>query len=441
MPDRVTPSAHRSTRVLVGEQLLPATVLIEGGLIAAVLAHDEDGDFPVVDHSDLVISPALVDTHVHVNDPGRADWEGFETATAAAAAGGVAVIIDMPLNSVPPTTTVAGLEAKRAAAANGVVDIGFWGGIVPGNLGEVGPLAEAGVFGFKAFLVESGVDEFGCIGLIDLDKALEAVAAVGLPLLVHAEAPGPIDAAPASGADYPSYLASRPVEAETEAIAAVIDAVRRTGGRAHILHLSAADALPMLEAARSAGLPISVETCPHYLAFCADDISGEACEFKCAPPIREADNRELLWDGLAAGTIDMVVSDHSPCSPALKEGGFSRAWGGIASLELRLPVMWTEATRRGFGIADVARWTATAPANFSGVATGTIEAGRRADIVVWDPDTERVIDGAALFQRHPLTPYAGHTLQGAISTTLVRGRTVFADGEIVAGTGNLLERR
>jgi allantoinase len=270
---------------------------------------------------------------------------------------------------------------------------------------------------------------------------LEAVAAVGLPLLVHAEAPGPLAAAPPAGRDYPSYLASRPAEAETEAIAAVIEAVRRTGGRAHILHLSAADALPLLESARGDGLPITVETCPHYLTFCSDDIRGEACEFKCAPPIRDAGNRERLWDGLAAGSIDMVVSDHSPCSPILKKGGFDRAWGGIASLELRLPVIWTEAAKRGFGLTDVVRWTATAPADFAAIPSGLVESGRRADLVIWDPDAGRVVDGDRLFQRHPVTPYAGRDLRGEISATLVRGEVVFDDGQVTTGTGNLLERK
>ena len=431
--------AVRSTRVLVDDTVRPATVSISGDLIVRVLDHGIDGGVAVTDYGDQLITPALVDTHVHVNEPGRTEWEGFATATAAAAAGGVAALIDMPLNSIPPTTTIDGLRIKQETAREGAsVDIGFGGGVVPGSLGEVAALADAGVFGFKAFLVESGVDEFGRIELDDLDEALAAAAAVGLPLLVHAESPDVIAAAPACGPDYRSFLASRPPEAEVEAIEAVIAACRRTGGAAHILHLSAADALPILSRSREEGLAISVETCPHYLALSAEEVPPGACEFKCAPPIRDAENRERLWGGLAEGIIDMVVSDHSPCSPALKAGGFDQAWGGIASLELRLPIVWTEASRRGFEIADVMRWTASAPAGLTGLNTGSIAEGCRADLVVWDPDVEWAVDPLALNQRHPVTPYAGRTLRGAVRTTYVRGRMVF-DGRVHPGQGRLLE--
>jgi len=431
----------RSTRVLVGDEVRPATVVVAGERIGGVLGHREDGGAPVTDHGDLPIMPALIDTHVHVNEPGRADWEGFATATAAAAAGGVAAIIDMPLNSIPPTTTVPGLVDKRAAAEpKATVDVGFWGGIIPGNRAEVAGLAAGGVVGFKAFLVESGVDEFPCIGPGDLDAALEAAAEVGLPLLVHAESPEVIASAPACGADYASFLASRPPGAEVAAIAEVIAACRRTGGAAHILHLSAADALPRLADARAEGLALTVETCPHYLALSAEEIPSDACEFKCAPPIRDARNRERLWEGLADGTIDMVVSDHSPCSPDLKAGGFDVAWGGIGSLELRLPVVWTEAARRGFTIADVARWTSAAPARLAGLDTGTIAEGMRADLLVWDPDAEWVVEPETLHQRHPVTPYAGRAVRGSVRTTLVRGRMVYDAGTIHEGAGRLLER-
>jgi allantoinase len=419
-----------SRRVLVNGSLVPAVVVIEGDTIADVLPGAPTGGAD--DLGDLVVMPALVDTHVHVDEPGRTEWEGFATATAAAAAGGVALIVDMPLNSIPPTTSVDALRLKRTAARPAVaVDVGFWGGIVPGNLDQVPPLAAAGVFGFKVFLVDSGVEEFGCIAFDDLDSALEAVATVGLPLLVHAEAPGPIQAAPAAGPDYASYLASRPPAAEVEAVEAVIGAVRRTGGAAHVLHLSAADAVPALAAARSEGLAITVETCPHYLALCAEEIPNDRYDYKCAPPIRDGANRELLWDALASGSIDMVVSDHSPCPPTMKAAGFDRAWGGIGSLELRLPVVWTAASARGFGVADVAAWLCTGPAALIG-RPAAIQPGAPADLVVWDPEASFTVDPAVLRQRHKTTPYAGMNLRGRVVRTIVRGGP---------GPGTLVTRR
>jgi allantoinase len=414
--------AIRSTRVLVGDDLRPATVFWEGGVISAVAPYDAFPPGEVTDHGDLVVMPALIDSHVHVNEPGRTHWEGFVTATAAARAGGVAVIVDMPLNSIPPTTTVANLAVKRraAAAARLEAEVAFWGGIVPDNAAALPALAAAGVRGFKCFLVDSGVAEFPAIALEDLDTALTAARTAGLPLLIHAESPDVIAAAPPPGPGYASYLASRPPEAETAAIAAVIAAARRTGGRAHILHLSAADALPILRAARTEGVAITVETCPHYLVLCAEEL-GDDLVGKCAPPIRDAANREHLWEGLRDGTIDMVVSDHSPCPGDLKRGGFHAAWGGIASLELRLPLVWTAARARGFGIGQLARWLCTGPAALAGIDSGVIAPGRRADLVVWDPEATFVVAPERLAQRHPITPYAGRTLQGVVRTTIVRG--------------------
>jgi allantoinase len=416
------PRGVRSTRVLVGDAPRAATVTFAGGLIAAILDYD-DGPPDATDFGDLVVMPALVDSHVHVNEPGRTAWEGFDTATAAARAGGVAVIVDMPLNSIPATTTLQALEVKRRAtrAAELSVDVAFWGGIVPGNLDEVAPLAAAGVRGFKCFLVESGVDEFPAIRFDDLDAALTACAAVGLPLLVHAESPAVIAAAPAPGPGYASYLASRPAAAEVEAIEAVIAAARRTGGSAHILHLSAADALDAIARARSEGVAITVETCPHYLTLTAEEIDDEDFAAKCAPPIRDAANRERLWDGLADGTIDMVVSDHSPCTGDLKRGGFDTAWGGIASLELRLPLVWTEAVHRGFSFSDLTRWLCTAPARLAQLDTGSITPGQRADLVVWDPEAVTIVEPLRMTQRHPITPYAGRSLRGRVASTIVRG--------------------
>ena len=431
-----------SDRVLIHHAPKPALVVIEDGIIIDILERDADAGGPVEDTGDLVLMPALIDTNVHMSDPGHSHWEGFSTATAAAAAGGVAALIDMPLNSVPRTVTAAGLAQKQAATRGLIkVDVGFWGGIVPGNLIEVPRLSDAGVFGFSSALIDSGLGEPDSIRFEDLDGAMQATDAMGLPLLVDAEAPGPLLTAPAPGDDYWSFLQSRPAEAELEAIAEVIEAVYRTGGWAHILHLSSADALPMLAAARNAGLRITVETCPHYLTLAAEDIPTDATEFKCSPPIRSAENRERLWQGLLDGTIDMIVSDHSPFPPEFKSGGFTRAWSGIASLELRLPIVWTEASRRGIGLRHLVRWLCEAPSALTHLRSGSIKPGNRADLVAWDPEAEFVVDPDHLHQRHRLTPYAGSPLRGVIHHTWSAGNLVFGDGQVVENaSGGLLER-
>ena len=433
--------AIRSRRTVVGDEVRPATVVIDGDTIEAVVDHRKHGDARVVDVGANILMPALIDTHVHVNEPGRTDWEGFETATRAAAAGGSAVIVDMPLNSVPPTTTVDGLEAKRRAAAGRCrVDVGFWGGVVPGGVTEIPALAEAGVFGFKVFLAPSGVDEFGHIGFDHLEEVLAAAARYDIPLLVHAEAPGHISPV-GDEAGYASYLASRPPIAEIEAVQAVVEAARRTGGHAHVLHASAAGAVAAAAAARKAGHKVTVETCPHYLALAAEDVPADGVAFKCAPPIREASNRAALWGHIAAGDIDLVVSDHSPSTPELKRGGFAEAWGGIASVELRLAVVWTEAVQRSFGPADLAHWLCAAPAALAGLPTGRLAPGMRADLVIWDPEATFTVDRNRLHQRHPMTPYAGRALRGVVHSTWVRGTMVY-DGSGFPGppTGTLLER-
>ncbi len=429
-------------RVLIHHTPTPALIVIENGLVIDILDRNASAGGPIEDVGDLVVTPALIDTNVHVSDPGRSHWEGFSSATAAAAAGGVAAIIDMPFKSVPKTVTAAGLTQKQAATRGLIkVDVGFWGGIVPGNLIEIRPLSQAGIFGLATAFIDSDLGEPDGIGFDDLDGALRATAAVGLPLLIDAEAPGPLLAAPAPGDDYWSFLQSRPDEAELEAIAAVIDAARRTGGWAHILHLSSAEALPMLAAARNAGVRITVETCPHYLTFSAEEIPSYRTEFKSSPPIRSAKNRERLWQGLLDGTIDMIVSDHSPLPPEFKSGGFTRAWSGIASLELRLSIVWTEASRRGIGLRHVVRWLCEAPAALAGLRSGSIKAGRRADLVAWDPDAEFVVDSERLHQRHHLTPYAGSPLRGVIHHTWSAGKMVFADRQVARiAEGELLER-
>jgi len=377
-----------------------------------------------------VLLPGLVDTHVHVNDPGRADWEGFHTATAAAAAGGVTTIVDMPLNSLPPTVDPAALAAKRAAAAGRChVDVGFWGGAIPGNAAQLGPLHRAGVLGFKCFLLPSGVGEFPPLSPAELEADLAIVAALGSQMIVHAEDPHVIERAPeAAGRDYGGFLRSRPGEAEDLAIGLVLDLAGRTGARVHILHLSSAAASSQIRAARARGVQVTAETCPHYLVFSAEEVPDGATQFKCCPPIREAANRERLWSGLADGTIDCVVSDHSPCTPDLKrleDGDFGAAWGGIASLQLGLPAVWTQARPRGFGLEQLVRWMAQRPAQIAGLGQkGAIEPGRDADFCVLAPDETFTVDPARLHHKNPVTPYAGRQLTGVVTGTWLRGRRV-----------------
>ena len=437
----------RGQRVVLPDGERRASIHVQNGTIAAVAAYD---DVPtgadVVDASDagnLVISPGIVDTHVHVNEPGRTEWEGFDTASRAAAAGGVTTIVDMPLNSVPATTTVAGLAAKRQAAAHRChVDVAFWGGVVPGNQAQLDGLVDAGVRGFKCFLVPSGVDEFPAVGEGDLRRALPTLARRGVPLLVHAETPAFIRRPSGDPRRYASYLATRPADAEVDAVALMIRLASEFHVDTHIVHVAARAAVETIARAQSEGVPISAETCPHYLTFVAGDIPDGATLFKCAPPIREATDREALWDGLRRGVLGLVVTDHSPAPPALKSmGDFTLAWGGIASLELALPVVWTGARTRGFAVADLARWMSYRPASLAGLSDrkGRIAPGHDADVIVWDPDRERFVEAERLQQRHKLTPYAGRWLRGAVHTTFVRGERVWQDGDVVRpSAGHLL---
>lgn len=430
-----------SRRVVTPEGERAASLVIEAGVIRAVLPYAPGAGAGHIDWGHHVVSPGIVDTHVHVNDPGRTEWEGFVSAGRAAAAGGITTIVDMPLNSSPVTTTVEALEAKRRAAEACIVDFGFWGGAVPGNVAQLRRLAAAGVLGFKCFMVDSGIDEFGAVAESDLRAALTEIAALGAVLLVHAEAPGPIAAArPPAGSDsrsYATYLASRPRAAEHEAIEQVISLAQATGARVHIVHVSSADALSLIARAREAGLPVTAETCPHYLALSAEAIPSGATEFKCAPPIREAENRERLWQGLRDGVLDLVASDHSPCPPALKLrelGDFAGAWGGIAGFELTLPILWAEARSRGFTPSDLARWLSEAPAKLGGLGgrKGRIAPGCDADFVVWNPDVEWRVDQQNLLQRHKLTPYHGRVVAGEVLQTFVRGRSIFDRGHFAA---------
>lgn len=449
----------RSTRVVppAGGPPVSATVHVRGGVIERVDAYEAPPapGAALEDLGNLVLMPGLVDTHVHVNEPGRTEWEGFATATRAAAAGGVTTIVDMPLNASPPTTTLAGFEAKAAATEGQImVDVALTGGVVPGNVGELRALVEAGCVAFKCFLVESGVDDFGHVGEGELRRAMPILADAGAPLLVHAELSGPIDAAlrargnltEAELVRYVSWLESRPREAENAAVDLVVRLARVTGAHAHVVHLSSADAVAAIRTAREAGARVSAETCPHYLFFASEDVPDGATEYKCAPPIRERHNRERLWQALAEGTVSLVVTDHSPAPASLKcadSGDFMRAWGGIASLELGLSATWTEASARGFDVARMAEWMCAAPARLVGLGgrKGAIAPGYDADFVAWDPEGERLVEPAALSQRHKLTPYARRTLAGMVHATYVRGRKVYAAGAHVgAPAGRLLRR-
>jgi allantoinase len=477
----------------------PAAIHIENGTIVHVGPYDEvAAGAEILDAGDFVVSPGIVDTHVHVNEPGRTEWEGFDTATRAAAAGGVTTIVDMPLNSVPATTSVEGLRAKRDAAIGRChVDVGFWGGVVPGNAEALDALVDRGVRGFKCFLVPSGVDEFPAVDEGDLRQALPVLARRNVPLLVHAESPRVIDDAardvarvfPLGGprgrqgrddrgddrgpemaalqGSYATYLATRPPAAEVDAIRLMIRLAAEFRVRTHIVHVAAAEAVEAIAHARAGGVPITAETCPHYLTFTADEVPDGATVFKCAPPIREAPHRAALWDGLRRGVLDLVATDHSPAPPALKcTGDFLRAWGGIASLELSPAAVWTAARCRGRESAleaevleragggapasgvrnavtplDLARWMSAAPAALAGLADrkGAIAVGRDADLIVWDTDAAFTVDASRLQQRHKLTPYAGRTLRGVVHATFVRGEQIWRDDCVArAGCGRLL---
>jgi len=423
----------RAARAITADGEVPATIGVDGGRIVAVQAGPLEGDRVIELGDDVVLLPGLVDTHVHVNDPGRAEWEGFETATRAAAAGGVTTIVDMPLNSLPPTVDVDALEVKRKAASGRVhVDVGFWGGAIPGNLADLRGLHEAGVFGFKCFLLHSGVDEFPPLDPEGLDAALRELSSLDALMIVHAEDAHTIDDAPEPhGGRYVDFLSSRPRGAENLAVSHVIEAAKRNDARAHILHLSSSDALPLVAAARRDGVALTAETCPHYLSFTAEEIRDGATQFKCCPPIREAANRELLWQGLADGVIDTVVSDHSPCTPELKRfdtGDFGQAWGGISSLQLGLPAIWTQARQRGFALADVIRWMAEKPAAQAGMRRkGHLTPGYDADFCVFAPDEAFVVDVAKLKHRNPVSAYDGRPLAGVVRSTWLRGAEITGD--------------
>ncbi|MBA3634296.1 MAG: allantoinase AllB [Acidobacteria bacterium] len=434
----------RSRRVVMSETVSPASVHIRDGIIAALGEWDGvPAQTLLVDAGDAVVMPGLVDAHVHINEPGRTDWEGFTTATRAAAAGGVTTLVDMPLNSIPPTTTPDGFAQKLAAARGQcLIDVAFWGGVIPGNTDELKPLLDAGVRGFKCFLIHSGVDEFPHVTESNLLEAMPELARLNSVLLVHAELPEPIENAAEELAgsnpqDYQTFLKSRPRASENEAVELMIRLCRETGARVHIVHHSSADVLPLLKAAKVEGLPLTVETCPHYLTFAAEEIPDGATHFKCCPPVRERENREKLWAALADGVIDMVVSDHSPCTPNLKlteTGDFLEAWGGIAALQFSLPAIWTQLQKRGFGLLELTRWMSAAPAKLAGLdkCKGKLARGYDADVVIWHPEKEFKVVPEIIEFKNKLTPYTGMNLRGVVEATYVRGVRVYENGQFPA---------
>ena len=439
-----------SRRVVTPEGVRPAAIEVRDGTITAVHPYDvRPAGSAVRDVGLGVILPGLVDSHVHVNEPGRTEWEGFATATRAATAGGVTTLADMPLNSIPATVDVRALEAKRAAARGKcAVDVGFLGGVIPGNAGALAALHEAGVLGFKCFLVPSGVDEFPGCDAADLDQALAALAPLGAVLMAHCESPAVLArvSAPERTSSYEDYARSRPGTAETEAVALLLSLAEKHRARVHVVHVSSGATIPLLAAARARGVQVTAETCPHYLHFSSDDVPDGATEYKCAPPIRSAADRDALWQALLDGTLDAVVSDHSPCPPGMKAretGDFMAAWGGIASLQLGLSVVWTGMRARGIALERLAAWMSVAPARLLGLSgrKGAIAPGHDADLVVLHPGEEFRVRADDLFHRHPLTPYIGARLAGTVHSTWVRGECVFVGDRSVLGmNGRLIHR-
>lgn len=434
----------KSTRVVTPDGIKNACLVIDSERISEIIENAQAPEgIDVFDAGDLVVMPGLVDSHVHLNEPGRTEWEGFETGSKAAAAGGTTTMCDMPLNSIPVTTTLKALEEKLEAAEKKIeVDCAFWGGVVPGNADSLEPLIEAGVKGFKCFLIHSGIDDFPNVTEEDLRLAMPILARHRIPLLVHAElecADSHQEDWTGSASSYRAFLNSRPRKWENDAIDLMIKLCREFNCPVHIVHLSSSEAIPAIRAAKDEGLPLTVETCPHYLTFAAEEITDGDPRFKCAPPIRERENREKLWDAVMNGTIDFIVSDHSPCTPSLKflnEGNLQKAWGGISSMQFVLPSIWTQAVKRGATIQQVTNWLCAHPAELLGLQDrkGAIELGYDADFVVWNPEAEMRIEPSMIQHRHKVTPYDGMQLMGKVERTYVRGQIVFQDGQLSNNT-------
>lgn len=449
-----TKTAFRGSRVVLEGSVEKACIVVENGKIVEILTGDSVDDIniedycKVIDAGDDVIMPGVVDSHVHVNEPGRTMWEGYWTATSAAAVGGTTTIVDMPLNCIPSTTSLSALETKlKYAQHKCFVDVGFWGGIVPNNQDELVPMLNAGVLGFKCFLIHSGVDDFPAVTRSDLEAAMEILKDTDAVVLFHAEMDcscGSVSTGEPKA--YKTFLESRPEIMEIEAIKLVCEMCLKYRVRCHIVHLSSASALPLIVEAKRMGAPLTVETCHHYLSLDAETIPEGATEFKCCPPIRSKTNQELLWEGLRQGEIDMVVSDHSPCTPDLKDketGDFTTAWGGIASVQFGLSLFWTSCQRYGFSLNDVVRLLCSNTAQLAGLGDrkGAIKIGYDADFVIWDPYSSFQITEGMVRHKNKLTPYCGRKFQGVVKTTILGGTTIHENNVLVRiPVGNFLLR-
>lgn len=436
--------AIKSQRVLVNGSFQAATVVIDQGKFADILAYDADlaADIEVTDAGNQVVAPGLVDTHVHINEPGRTEWEGFNTATQSAAAGGITTVVDMPLNCSPVTTTADALSQKLDALQGKLwIDCGFWGGVVPDSLDDLDELIQAGVLGVKSFTIHSGIDEFPQVHPEHLSQAIRTLAKYDVPYLIHAELDKEENEPASIGDRYQSFLASRPKSWENDAIDMMIALAQEAKdegvqGKVHIVHLSSAEAIPAIREAQQKGLQLTAESCPHYLTLFAESIPDGKTLFKCCPPIREDANRQALWEGLADGTLEFIVSDHSPCTPQLKHidtGDIENAWGGISSLQFGLSIIWTEAQQRGYNLEQVIDWMATRPAQFAGLGDrkGQIAKGFDADFIVFDEVANYTISAEMIKYRHKITPYEGRQVNGVVNSTYVRGQKVYADNELL----------
>lgn len=447
-----------SKRVLINNSLTAAGILVSEGKIKEIISEDKieavktDTTIKVIDVGENVLMPGIIDSHVHVNEPGRTEWEGFESATKAAVAGGVTTIVDMPLNSIPPTTTLENFNTKLSSTKGKLhSDVAFWGGVIPNNQNELLQMVDAGVIGFKCFMGPSGIDEFPHVNYEDIEKALKVLEGTDAVLAFHAEIDQDVDIKNDDPKSYNTYLKSRPAEMEENAIKMVAELCGSHQTRCHIVHVSAASALPIIKAAKEKCFKLTAETCHHYLSLIAEEIPDNNTQFKCAPPIRESDNRTQLWDGLKSGILDLVVSDHSPCTPDLKflgkpsenSGNFIKAWGGISSLQFGLSLFWTEGRKRGFKIEDINRLMTVNPAKLAGLndRKGQIKEGFDADFVVWDPEATITISETMIHHKNKVTPYAGKTLQGKVIRTVVRGETVFENGKHSKPLGQILKKK